>query len=179
KVSSGITSKLNKSSPSTTFPDKARIVSATDSSLQKTPYAFDFRFVASDDEIRQLLVAQTSDKNRDVTLITHPDDLSQANLVTRLSISREGRHTLRSGKLFESSKPLTLMIDIRNLTGDELPKFNDLLDPDNPCLYNKVSQKKRPLGEHVSLLVVADPAQLEFVGRREDAPAVGAPGADF
>ncbi|WP_422413337.1 MULTISPECIES: AAA family ATPase [unclassified Endozoicomonas] len=179
KVSSGITSKLNKSSPSTTFPDKARIVSATDSSLQKTPYAFDFRFVASDDEIRQLLVAQTSDKNRDVTLISHPDDLSQANLVTRLSISREGRHTLRSGKLFESSKPLTLMIDIRNLTGDELPKFNDLLDPDNPCLYDKVSQKKRPLGEHVSLLVVADPAQLEFVGRREDAPAAGAPGADF
>ncbi|WP_448218332.1 AAA family ATPase [Endozoicomonas sp. 2B-B] len=174
KVYPGIASKLNKSLPSTTFPDKARIVSATDSSLPKTPYAFDFRFVASDDEIRQLLVAQTSDKNRDVSLISHPDDLSQANLVTRLSISKEGRHTLRSGKLFESSKPLTLVIDIRKLTGNELPKFNDLLDPDNPCLFDKVNREKRPLGEHVSLLVVADPAQLTSVGRRDDAP-----GADF
>ncbi|WP_422135416.1 AAA family ATPase [Endozoicomonas sp. ALD040] len=174
KVYPGIASKLNKSLPSTTFPDKARIVSATDSSLPKTPYAFDFRFVASDDEIRQLLVAQTSDKNRDITLISHPDDLSQANLVTRLSISKEGHHSLRSGKLFESSKPLTLVIDIRKLTGNELPKFNDLLDPDNPCLFDKVNREKRPLGEHVSLLVVADPAQLTSVGRRDDAP-----GADF
>ncbi|WP_448218331.1 AAA family ATPase [Endozoicomonas sp. 2B-B] len=174
KVSPVITSKLNKSLPSTTFPDKARIVSATDFSLPKTPCAFDFRFVASDDEVRQLLVARTSDKNRDVSLISHPDDLSQANLVTRLSISKEGRHTLRSGKLFESSKPLTLVIDIRKLTGNELPKFNDLLDPDNPCLFDKVNREKRPLGEHVSLLVVADPAQLTSVGRRDDAP-----GADF
>ncbi|WP_448218333.1 AAA family ATPase [Endozoicomonas sp. 2B-B] len=178
KVSSGITSKLSKSSPSTTFPDKARIVSATDSSLQKTPHAFDFRFVASDDEVRQLLVAQTSDKNRDVTLISHPDDLSQANLVTRLSISKEGHHSLRSGKLFESSKPLTLVMDIRKLTSDELPRFNDLLDPDNPCLFDKVNQEKRPLGEHVSLLVLADPAQLASVGRRDDASVADAPGAD-
>ncbi|WOG28852.1 AAA family ATPase [Endozoicomonas sp. 8E] len=179
KVSPGINYKLNKSSPSTTFPDKARIVSATDSSLPETAYAFDFRFVASDDEVRQLLVVQTSDKNRDVTLISHPDDLSQANLVTRLSISEEGRHALRSGKLFEGSTPQTLVMDIRKLSGDELPKFNDLLDPDNPCLYDKVNREKRPLGEHVSLLVVADPAQLASVVRRGDAPAVGAPGADF
>ncbi|WP_422135419.1 AAA family ATPase [Endozoicomonas sp. ALD040] len=179
KACSVVTPELNNPFPSSTLPDKARSVSPIDSSLQKAPHAFDFRFVASDDEVRQLLVAQTSDKNRDVTLISHPDDLSQANLVTRLSISKAGRHTLRSGKLFESSKPLTLVMDIRKLTGDELPKFNDLLDPDNPCLYDKVSQKKRPLGEHVSLLVVADPAQLKFAGRREDAPAARAPGADF
>ncbi|WP_422452350.1 hypothetical protein, partial [Endozoicomonas sp. ALC066] len=35
KVYPGIASKLNKSLPSTTFPDKARIVSATDSSLPR------------------------------------------------------------------------------------------------------------------------------------------------
>ncbi|WP_422492170.1 AAA family ATPase [Endozoicomonas sp. ALD068] len=175
----GVTARLNISPTSRGLPDKTRIVSATDSSLQKAPHAFDFRFVASDDEVRQLLIARTCDKHQDVTVISHPDDLSQANLVSRLSISEEGRHTLSSGKLFESSQPLTLVIDIRKLTGEELPKFNDLLDPDNPCLYDKVSNKKRPLGEHVSLLVLADPAQLASVGRRDKASGAEAPGADF
>ncbi|WOG28854.1 AAA family ATPase [Endozoicomonas sp. 8E] len=179
KTCSVVTPELNKPFPSRTLPDKARILSPIDSSLQKAPHAFDFRFVASDDEVRQLLVAQTGGENRDVTLISRPDDLSQANLVTRLSISEEGRHTLRSGKLFEGSKPLTLVIDIRKLTSKDLPKFNDLLDPDNPCLFDKVNREKRPLGEHVSLLVVADPKQLASVGQRNDAPAADAPGADF
>ncbi|WP_422472413.1 transglutaminase-like domain-containing protein [Endozoicomonas sp. ALB032] len=183
-ICSKVSAKLKISPCPVNLPDKARTVSATGFSLQKTPHAFDFRFVASDDEVRQLLADQTRDKNRDITLISHPDDLSQANLVSRLSISREGRHTLRSGKLFEGSKPLTLVMDIRTLTSDDLPKFNDLLDPDNPCLYDKVSKKKRPLGEHVSLLVLASPAQLASVGQSDEAPAAGvpaagAPGADF
>ncbi|WP_448218282.1 AAA family ATPase [Endozoicomonas sp. 2B-B] len=179
-----VTAQLSLSSPAIALPDKARRVSSTDSPLQKAAHAFDFRFVTSDDEIRQLLVAQTCDENRDVTLISHPNDLSQANLVSRLSISEEGRHTLRSGKLFEGSQPLTLVMDIRKLTSEDLPKFNDLLDPDNPCLYDKVSRKKRPLGAHVSLLVLAAPGQLASVGQHDEAPAVGAPaagapGADF
>ncbi|WP_257253063.1 hypothetical protein, partial [Endozoicomonas sp. SESOKO3] len=65
-------------------------------------------------------------------------------------------------------------MDIRKLTSEELPKFNDLLDPDTPCLYDKVSQMKRPLGEHVALLVLANLAQLTSVGQAD-----GAPGADF
>ncbi len=174
-----VTAQLSLSSPAIALPDKARRVSSTDSPLQKAAHAFDFRFVTSDDEIRQLLVAQTCDENRDVTLISHPNDLSQANLVSRLSISGDGRHTLRSGKLFEGSQPLTLVMDIRKLTSEDLPKFNDLLDPDNPCLYDKVSRKKRPLGAHVSLLVLAAPGQLASVGQHDEAPAVGAPGADF
>ncbi len=174
-----VTCKLKTSPSSVAMPDKARTVSSADSSLQKKPHAFDFRFVASDDEVRQLLVARTCDEHQDVTLISHPDDLSQANLVTRLSISGEGRHTLHSGKLFEGSKPSTLVIDIRKLSSEDLPKFNDLLDPDTPCLYDKVSQKKRPLGEHVSVLVVADPKQLASLGKRDAASPVGAPGADF
>ncbi|WP_257282399.1 hypothetical protein, partial [Endozoicomonas sp. ISHI1] len=174
KVCSEVTAKLNLSSSPMKMPDKARTVSSSDSSLQKPSHAFDFRFVAGDDEVRQLLVAQTDDEQRDVTIISHPDDLSQANLMSRLSISDDGRHTLRPGKLFEGSKPLTLVIDIRKLTSEALPKFNDLLDPDNPCLYDKVSQQKRPLGRHVSLLVLADPAQLASVGPCDDAP-----GADF
>ncbi|WP_448218298.1 AAA family ATPase [Endozoicomonas sp. 2B-B] len=171
--------KLKKSPSSQRMPDKKRTVSSTDSSRQKATHSFDFRFVDSDDEVRRLLVAQTGDEYRDVTLISHPDDLSQANLVSRLSIAADGRHTLRSGKLFEGSKPLTLVIDIRKLTSDELPKFNDLLDPDNPCLYDQVSQKKRPLGEHVSLLVLAAPAQLVSFGGLDEATGSDAPGADF
>ncbi|WOG28882.1 AAA family ATPase [Endozoicomonas sp. 8E] len=171
--------KLKRSPSSQRMPDKKRTISSTDSSRQKATHAFDFRFVDSDDEVRRLLVAQTGDEHRDVTLISHPDDLSQANLVSRLSIAPDGRHTLGSGKLFEGSRPLTLVMDVRKLTSDELPKFNDLLDPDNPCLFDKVSQKKRPLGEHVSLLVLADPAQLASVGQSDKAHAVGAPGADF
>ncbi|WP_257281246.1 hypothetical protein, partial [Endozoicomonas sp. ISHI1] len=167
-------SKQTLSSPPMASPDKERAVSSTDSSLSGVSHSFDFRFVANDDEVRQLLVAETGDENRDVTLISHPDDLSQANLVSRLSISGDGRHTLRSGKLFKGSKPFTLVIDVRKLTSEALPKFNDLLDPDNPCLYDKVSQQKRPLGRHVSLLVLADPAQLASVGPCDDAP-----GADF
>ncbi|WP_252180325.1 hypothetical protein [Endozoicomonas sp. 4G] len=167
-------SNLKLSSSLVAPPDKTRTVSSTDSSLPKKPHAFDFRFVASDDEVRKLLVAQTCDEHQDVAVISHPDGLSQANLVSRLSISEQGRHTLSSGKLFEGSQPLTLVIDIRKLTSNELSKFNDLLDPDNPCLYDRVSHEKRPLGEHVSLLVLADPEQLASVGRRDDAP-----GADF
>ncbi|WOG28906.1 AAA family ATPase [Endozoicomonas sp. 8E] len=178
-ICSEIDSKLKISTSPETLPDRARTVSLTDSSLPKSPHAFDFRFVTGDDEVRQLLIAQTCDEGRDVTLISHPDDLLQANLVSRLSMSVDGRHTLRSGKLFESSQPLTLVIDIRKLSGEELPKFNDLLDPDKPCLYDNVSQKKRPLGEHVTLLVLADRAQLSWAGRRGDAPGADAPGADF
>ncbi|WOG28897.1 AAA family ATPase [Endozoicomonas sp. 8E] len=171
---SNVIPKLNRSSAPGMSPHQTRSVSSADSSLQKSTHVFDFRFVASDNEVRELLVALTGDKHQDVTLISHPDDLSQANLVSRLSISDDGRRTLDSGKLFESLQPLTLVMDIRKLSSEDLPKFNDLLDPDTPCLYDKVSQKKRPLGKHVSLLVVADPEQLASVGQRDDAP-----GADF
>ncbi|WP_257275938.1 hypothetical protein, partial [Endozoicomonas sp. SESOKO4] len=128
-ICSDVTTEFNRSFPQITFPDKARTVSPTDTSFRKTSNSFDFRFVASDDEVRQLLVTQTIDENRDVTLISHPDDLSQANLVSRLNIADDGRHTLLAGKLFESPQPLTLVIDIRKLTSEDLPKFNDLLDP--------------------------------------------------
>ncbi|WP_257291082.1 hypothetical protein, partial [Endozoicomonas sp. ONNA1] len=134
----GVTVRLNRSPTPGAMPDRARTLSLGDSLLRRLPHSFDFRFVTSDDEVRQLLVAQSGDKHRDVTLISHPEDLSRANLVSRLSIADDGRHVLRSGKLFDGLKPLTLVMDIRKLTSEELPKFNDLLDPDNPCLYDKV-----------------------------------------
>ncbi|WP_257265695.1 hypothetical protein, partial [Endozoicomonas sp. ONNA2] len=166
----GVTPKLHISLPPIPLPDKARTASVP----ALVSHAFDFRFVASDQEVRRLLAAKTCAEHQDVILISHPDDLLQANLVSRLRIADDGRHSVLPGKLFESSQPLTLVMDIRQLTSEELPKFNDLLDPDTPCLYDKVSQKKRPLGAHVALLVLADPAQLASVGQRDDAP-----GADF
>ncbi|WP_257274516.1 AAA family ATPase [Endozoicomonas sp. SESOKO4] len=189
KICSDVSVNLNLSSSPIRVPDKARTVSSTDSSLPGASHSFDFRFVTSDDEVRQLLVALTGDENRDVTLISHPDDLSQANLVSRLSISGDGRHILRAGKLFEGPQPLTLVMDIRKLTSEHLPKFNDLLDPANPSLYDKVSQKKCPLGKHVYLLVLASPAQLTSVAQSDvasgaaasgaAASGAAAPGADF
>ncbi|WP_257288054.1 hypothetical protein, partial [Endozoicomonas sp. SESOKO2] len=130
KICHETTAKRTISSHPITSPEKARTVSSTDSSLPRASHSFDFRFVTSDDEVRQLLAARTGDENRDVTLISHPDELSQANLVSRLSIADDGHHALRSGKLFEGTQPLTLVMDIRKLTSDDLPKFNDLLDPD-------------------------------------------------
>ncbi len=173
---SEVTSKLNLSLSLSqpAISGKARTVCSTGSLLPKPSHSFDFRFVANDNEVRHLLSAQTHDEKRDVVIISHPDDLSQANLVSRLSISGGGCHSLQPGKLFEADQPLTLVIDIRKLTSEDLPKLNDLLDPDNPCLYDRVSQKKRPLGEDVALLVVAEPGQLASVGKSDEAP-----GADF
>ncbi|WP_422411699.1 hypothetical protein, partial [Endozoicomonas sp. ALB122] len=70
--------QLKQSPSSQRMPDKKRTVSSTDSSFQKATHSFDFCFVDSDDEVRQLLDAQTGDEHRDVTVISHPDDLSQA-----------------------------------------------------------------------------------------------------
>ncbi|USE34574.1 AAA family ATPase [Endozoicomonas sp. SCSIO W0465] len=162
--------------PSSQVPvsGKKRTVCSTGSLQSKPTRSFDFRFVTNDNQVRSLLSARTHDENRDVVIISHPDDLLQANLVSRLSISGDGCHSLQPGKLFVADRPLTLVIDIRTLTSEELPRFNDLLDPDNPCLYDRVSQKKRPLGGHIALLVVADPEQLAAVGKSDEAP-----GADF
>ncbi|WP_422413795.1 hypothetical protein, partial [Endozoicomonas sp. ALB122] len=73
-----VRSQLKRSPSSQKMPDKKRTVSSTDSTFQKATHSFDFRFVDSDNEVRQLLDAQTGDEHRDVTVISHPDDLSQA-----------------------------------------------------------------------------------------------------
>ncbi|MBO9496439.1 AAA family ATPase [Thalassotalea sp. G20_0] len=136
--------------------------------------SFGFRFVASDDELRSLLQARTRDSGGDVMLITHPDDLFEDNLVQRLHITADSQPVLESGRLFACDTPLTLVLDIRSLTSEELPAFNDLLDPENPCLYDKTRQEKHSLGNQVSLLVLASPEQLTRLGSNDQAP-----GADF
>ena len=153
---------------------KTRAVRQYPTAQPESGRSFDFHFVASDQEVRSLLRARTSDSGGNVMLITHPDDLFEDNLVQRLHITADSQPVLESGRLFASDTPLTLVLDIRSLTSEELPAFNDLLDPENPCLYDRTKQEKRPLGNHVSLLVLASPEQLTTMGSNDQAP-----GADF
>ncbi|MBO9480227.1 AAA family ATPase [Salinisphaera sp. G21_0] len=167
-----VQSRLHLTSPRIPLSDNARTVCLQVSPDLRSSHSFDFRFVANNNQVRHLLSAQTHEQ--DVVILSHPDDLSQGNLLSRLSIAGTGHHSLKPGKLFENNEPLTLVIDIRTLTSEELPKLNDLLDPDNPCLFDKVTQKKRALGKHVSLLVLASHGQLAMAGKSDEAP-----GADF
>lgn len=139
--------------------------------INRTP-TFDFLF-AEKAGVKALLASKTSGAN-EVILISHPDDLHRYNLVYRLMISEPGSPQLQPGKLFVNEAPLTLVLDIRTLTNDELPRFNDLLDPNTPSLYDRITGKKRLLGQHVRLLVVADPQQLN-----SSSPDDRVPGADF
>ena len=165
---------ITPDTPKPPLPPKNRSVSLPEPSLPGPARAFDFRFVDGDNEVRGLLHSLSGKETRHTVLISHPDDLSENNLLNRLSISGDGRHHLLPGKLFENDEPLTLVIDIRSISCEDLPGFNDLLDPDNPCLYDKASQTKRPLGRHVALVVLADRKQLTSVGKSDEVP-----GADF
>ncbi|WBA81990.1 hypothetical protein [Endozoicomonas sp. GU-1] len=77
-------------------------------------------------------------------LITHPDDLCEDNLVQRLHITADSQPVLESGRLFASDTPLTLVLDIRSFTSEELPAFNELLTPENPCLYDRTKKRSAP-----------------------------------
>ncbi|USE38887.1 AAA family ATPase [Endozoicomonas sp. SCSIO W0465] len=119
-------------------------------------------------------MASATSATSEVILLAHPDDLCRDSLLYRLQITEQGYPRMQPGKLFVNDVPLTLVLDIRNLSSEELPRFNDLLDPDNPCLYDRITRKKRALGGHVTLLVVADPEQLSGSGGHGRVP-----GADF
>ncbi|UYM18047.1 AAA family ATPase [Endozoicomonas euniceicola] len=165
---------ITPDTPKPPLPPKNRSVSLPESSFPGPARSFDFRFVDGDNEVRSLLHSLNGEETGHTVLISHPDDLSENNLLNRLSISVDGRHQLLPGKLFENDEPLTLVIDIRSVSCEDLPKFNDLLDPDNPCLYDKASQTKRPPERHVALVVLADRKQLTSVGESDEVP-----GADF
>ena len=134
--------------------------------------SFDFHFVNSDQQVRSILHSLTQDASGDVVLIHHPEQLLQDDLVQCLHISADGQYRQKPGRLFISD--LTLVLDIRALSGDELPTFNDLLDPDQPSLFDKLTGVRRALGSHVRVLVLAQLVQLQT-----EASGIKAPGADF
>ena len=140
------------------------------------PFSFDFHFVSSDQDVVSTLEDITRNhEDSEVILMSRPDGLDRDNLTHRLAISHDGRHQLRAGKLFQNDSPVTLVLDIRNMTAEELTGFNDLLDPDQPSLYDKETGRKRPVGAHVFILVLASPEQLTNAGSDDSK----APGADF
>ena len=143
---------------------------------QSAPSLFDFRFVSSDQDVLDTLNALTGDdKQHEVTLMANPDGLQRDNLVRRLTITETGRHITQEGRLFLDQVPLTLVLDIRSMNAGELTQFNDLLDPESPCLYDKQTKTKRKLGSHVRVLVLAAHEQLTKAGSADSQ----APGADF
>ena len=107
-----------------------------------------------------------------VVLINQPEQLFQDDLVYRLHIGADGQYRQTPGRLFVDD--LMLVLDIRALSCDELPTFNDLLDPRQPGLFDKTTGTRRPLGTHVCILVLAQLDQLQHGARDPKSP-----GADF
>ena len=132
--------------------------------------SFDFHFVSSDQQVRTLLHSLTQDG--DVVLINQPEQLFQDDLVQCLHIGADGQYRQKPGRLFIGD--LTLVIDSRALSCDELPTFNDLLDPDQPSVFDKLTGVRRALGSHVKVLVLAQLEQLQA-----ETSGIKAPGADF
>ncbi len=142
----------------------------------KNKPSFDCQFVSTDQDVLNIVDAITeADKSADVILMTDPNGLDRDNLTRRLTVLETGGHCLVEGRLFQDQPPLTLVLDIRNMSASELTDFNDLLDPENPCLYNKKTKTKKKLGSHVSILVLAAFRQLSETGSADSQ----APGVDF
>ena len=133
---------------------------------------FDLRFVSSDQQVRAIMHSLTQAAPGDVVLINQPEQLFQDDLVYRLHIGADGQYRQTPGRLFVDD--LILVLDIRALTCDELPAFNDLLDPGQPGLFDKTTGARRPLGTNVRILVLAQLDQLQHGARESKAP-----GADF
>ena len=156
---------------------KAKEIRPSDESVYRPEErpVFDFQFASSDQEVLGTLDSLIKkNKDSDIILMNRPDGLDRDNLVHRLTILQDGKHYLQAGRLFQNESPVKLVLDIRNMTAWELGKFNDLLDPDHPSLYDTLTETKKPLGRHVSILVLANPRQLKDISTDREAP-----GADF
>ena len=152
------------------------VSSGVPGSEPKSSPSFDLQFVSTDAEAHKTLKAFSDDSSdTEVILMNQADGLDRDNLVRRLSIDSNGHRRLLPGKLFENPSPVKLVLDIRNMSAEELARFNDLLDPTDPCLFDKTIHRKRPLGQHVSIVLLARLNQLREAGR-DNSPA---PVADF
>ena len=130
------TPALLKQQPSADAPTQTaleRTVRRHNSEAGRSP--FDFHFVSSDQQVRAILHSLTQTASGSVVLINQPEQLFQDDLVQRLHITADGQYRQKPGRLFIGD--LTLVLDVRALTCNELPTFNDLLDPEQPCLYDK------------------------------------------
>jgi len=136
---------------------------------------FDFQFIDSDRQLHRILATcMAQQPQADILLITQPDGLTRDNLVSRLRILDDGQHLVQEGRLFDNDgRPLHLVLDLRQMTGEDIAAFNDLLDPVQPMLYHKPTRCKAPLGPQVSIRVLTTRDQIP--GNNNSS----APGGDF
>ena len=123
---------------------------------------FDFLFISTDQDLHRLLAQRAAQQPQaDILLMTQADGLTRDDLVNRLSILDDGQHSLSKGRLFDNgNRELHLILDVRQMTGEEIGAFNDLLDPVQPELYHKPARSRRALGPQVSITVLATRDQV-------------------
>ncbi|MCY4471802.1 MAG: hypothetical protein OXC07_03140 [Kistimonas sp.] len=130
------------------------------------PPRFDFLFINTDQDLYRLFEERAAQgPQADILLMTRADGLTRDNLVNWLSILDDGQHLLREGRLCENGNTdWHLILDVRQLTGEEIAAFNDLLDPVLPVLYHKPTQSKRALGRQTSVTTLARRYQVPVKG---------------
>ena len=142
-------------------------------STQVPPVAV--HFLEDDDQAEALLarLAQEAPARQQV-LIQHPDELSTLHLTHRTVLEPHQPPRLTPGLLVDGS-PLTLVLDLRALTAQEIARFNDLLDPDRPCIFAPDQGEPRPVSAAVQRLVLVSRQQLPT----DAGDPWNSPGADF
>ncbi len=127
---------------------------------------FDCLMLTSDEDLQRVLASQQLTAGAETLLISDPDNLTCDGLLQRVTIHDDGRHQIRPGKLFEYDQKLTVVVDLRTLPAKKIALFNDLLDPDDPCLYNPKKKEKSRIGSHVRVLTIITPNQLTENGSK-------------
>ena len=135
--------------------------------------AFDALWLDKGAPIQAVLDEQAAD-GADVCLVQQPDDLAHDSLTVRSHLTDSGVLCREAGRLFTHDRPLCLVLDCRSLSGAALASYNDLLDPDGPRLYDRITGQRRPLGPHVRLRVLLSKHQAGTDGKADDLP-----GSDF
>ncbi|MCY4473111.1 MAG: hypothetical protein OXC07_09905, partial [Kistimonas sp.] len=142
-------------------------------SAQRAPVAFDSLLLDVQAAVQPLLDEQGATGD-DVVLVQNPEDLRQDALVLRVSLMDGGGLVREPGRLLRHARPLCLVLDCRKLSAAQLTAYNDLLDPDQPSLYDRCSKSKQPLGDHVRILVLL--SQQQYLAETD---AASCPGQDF
>ena len=139
------------------------------------PPAFDCLLLDAATPVQALLDEQ-GQQGDEVVLVQHPEALVRDSLTVRFTLDNRGRVRREPGRLFHHDRPLCLVLDCRGLSGTQLASWNDLLDSQGPCLHDGSSAARRPLGDHVRLLVLLSTAQWNTTDAEK---ADSIPGADF
>ncbi|MCY4472008.1 MAG: hypothetical protein OXC07_04205, partial [Kistimonas sp.] len=96
----------------------------------------------------QALLDEQGAGGDELVLVQEPEGLLQDSLTLRVTLTDSGVLHRAPGRLFAThlpQQPLCLVLDCRKLSAAQLTAYNDLLDPDQPSLYDRCSKSKQPL----------------------------------